>query len=90
MSNNEWVECPHCNGKKMEVPDCEECEGRGWVDDPGGGTMTCPECDGEYCSVCGGEGYVAAQQSVQRIAPSVAAESGDDETIWGADDIGDV
>ena len=34
MSEIEWVECPHCNGKKMEVPDCEECEGRGWVDDP--------------------------------------------------------
>ena len=52
--------CPHCNGKKMEVPDCEECKGRGWISDPGGGTMTCPECDGESCSVCGGDGYVAA------------------------------
>jgi len=64
MSDNEWVECPHCNGKKVEVPDCEECEGRGWVDDPDGGTMTCPECNGETCSVCGGEDYVAAEQNV--------------------------
>ena len=61
MSDIEWVECPHCNGKKMEVPDCEECEGRGWVDDPDGGTMACPECNGESCSVCDGEGYVDAK-----------------------------
>lgn len=63
MSDNEWVECPHCNGKKMEFPDCEECEGRGWVDDPDGGTMSCPECDGESCSICDGEGWVAAEQN---------------------------
>ena len=61
MSDIEWVECPHCNGKKMEVPDCEECDGRGWVDDPDGGTMVCPECSGESCSVCDGEGYVDAK-----------------------------
>lgn len=64
MSDNEWVECPHCNGKKMEFPDCEECEGRGWVDDPDGGTMSCPECNGESCSTCDGEGWIAAEQSV--------------------------
>lgn len=57
--NDEWVECPHCSGKKMELPDCEECEGRGWVEDEElGGTMSCPECGGETCSTCGGEGYV--------------------------------
>ena len=72
MSDSEWVECPHCNGKKMEVPDCEECEGRGWVDDPDGGTMTCPECDDESCSVCGGEGYVAAEQGLHLTGGTVA------------------
>ena len=37
--------CTACNGTKQAVPDCEECEGNGWVPDPDdGGTMTCPEC----------------------------------------------
>lgn len=49
--------CKHCNGTGKEFPDCPECEGRGWVDDPDdGGTMTCPECDDEPCSECDGEG----------------------------------
>ncbi len=83
MSEIEWVECPHCNGKKMEVPDCEECEGRGWVDDPDGGTMICPECDGESCSVCGGEGEIAAEQS---FAPDAASLEAPDDTTGAFDD----
>jgi DnaJ-class molecular chaperone len=28
--------------------DCETCDGAGWVSDPSdGGTMTCPDCEGE-------------------------------------------
>jgi hypothetical protein len=30
----------------MANPDCETCEGNGWVYDPMGGTMMCPDCDG--------------------------------------------
>lgn len=27
---------------------CPLCDGKGWVEDPSdGGTMVCPECDGE-------------------------------------------
>jgi DnaJ-class molecular chaperone len=55
----EEIECPHCGGTKKEFPECEECEGKGWVDDPDdGGTMDCPECHGEECSTCNGEGFV--------------------------------
>jgi DnaJ-class molecular chaperone len=58
------ITCPHCNGSGMEFPDCETCEGRGWVDDPSdGGTMSCPECYGETCSVCNGELYIDDEQA---------------------------
>jgi hypothetical protein len=46
-------DCEHCQDTKLAHPDCETCEGNGWVDDPkDGGTMTCPECDGERCPHC--------------------------------------
>lgn len=35
---------------------CDMCDGNGWVEDPSdGGTMTCPECEGETmeCVTCG-------------------------------------
>jgi hypothetical protein len=59
MNEEKWIECPHCKNTGKEIPDCEECEGRGWVNDPlDDGTMTCPECDDETCSVCDGEKYI--------------------------------
>ena len=61
MNENEWIECPHCHGKKKEFPDCEDCNGYGWVDDPNGGTMTCSVCDDETCSECNGEGEVRSK-----------------------------
>ena len=46
-------ECPYCKDTHMKYPDCETCDGNGWVDDPDdGGTMCCPECDGEECYYC--------------------------------------
>jgi DnaJ-class molecular chaperone len=42
---------------------CETCESYGWVPDPSdGGTMTCPDCDGdsaENCEECEGTGWIA-------------------------------
>lgn len=80
----EWVECPHCQGKKMEFPDCASCEGAGWVEDEDdGGTMTCPECNSEPCSECDGEGLVAAEQpgASELATPSDSGESGDNTPI---------
>jgi hypothetical protein len=52
---DEEIECTHCNGTLMECPDCETCEGKGWVDDPSdGGTMCCPKCNGDECLTCEG------------------------------------
>lgn len=57
-TNEKDEPCKHCNGTGRAVPDCEVCEGNGWVDDPDdGGTMTCPECNDDKCDFCGGEGY---------------------------------
>lgn len=51
-----FAPCPECNGTGQLIPDCESCDGNGWVDDPSdGGTMTCPECGDEKCERCGGE-----------------------------------
>ena len=53
----EYFTCEHCLGTGMEFPECQTCGGTGWEDDPDdGGTMTCTECFGEPCSVCGGSG----------------------------------
>ena len=52
----DWT-CVHCYGYGVEFPECERCEGKGWVNDLElGGTMTCPLCDNEECSVCQGSG----------------------------------
>lgn len=49
--------CSECDGTGQMVPDCEVCDGNGWVyDEEEGGTMTCPECDDEKCDVCRGSG----------------------------------
>lgn len=64
MNEEQWIECPHCHGKKKEFPDCEECNGCGWVEDPeDGGTMTCPACNDEVCSECNGEGDVQSNKA---------------------------
>lgn len=51
--------CRTCQGSGRKCA-CETCEGNGWVDDPSdGGTMTCPECNGEAgepCVSCEGSG----------------------------------
>ena len=52
--------CPDCLGSgKKEL--CDECENRGWIDDPDGGTMVCDDCKGEAgedCEKCAGEGTI--------------------------------
>lgn len=59
MSDDPVEPCQHCMGTGKEFPNCPTCEGMGWIeDDEYGGTMNCPECDNEDCSVCGGEGHV--------------------------------
>lgn len=51
--------CEHCEGTGKLMPDCTECSGHGWIDDPSdGGTMTCPLCDDEECPDCEGKGEV--------------------------------
>jgi hypothetical protein len=53
---DDW-KCEACNGTRMAVPDCETCEGNGWVyDEEDGGTMCCPDCGGDECDVCHGTG----------------------------------
>ena len=55
----DYEECRDCAGTGMEDPDCEECDGNGWVDDPeDGGAMMCPTCLGNDCPMCGGEGII--------------------------------
>ena len=68
----EYVDCPSCNGTKTEFPDCDVCDGRGWIYGPSlsdAGTMLCPECEGEPCSDCEGEGVV------KLISPEYAARN---------------
>ena len=49
--------CAMCGGTGAVEPDCIECMGNGWVDDPDdGGTMMCPECLDEKCPYCEGTG----------------------------------
>ncbi len=46
-------DCEDCCGTGKMMPDCEKCEGNGWVYDPSdGGTMMCPDCDGVECDKC--------------------------------------
>lgn len=56
MSSPDDFKCRACDGTGMDEPDCSLCTGKGWVDDPRGGTMTCPNCDGDKCSRCNGSG----------------------------------
>lgn len=47
------ADCSACHGTGMMFPDCDECNGYGWVPDPrDGGTKTCPKCDGAECEQC--------------------------------------
>lgn len=47
------MNCLNCEGTGKEFPDCEVCNGKGWVvDEKFGGTMTCPYCENEGCSWC--------------------------------------
>lgn len=63
MNKPEDWKCEACDGTGMLVPDCETCSGAGWVDDEeDGGTMTCPECDGDKCDVCHGSGEKPSPQ----------------------------
>lgn len=50
-------DCDCCDGSGYD-DSCQECEGRGWVDDESdGGTITCPNCDGDnICWYCDGTG----------------------------------
>lgn len=49
--------CKACDGTGQAVPDCETCDGQGWVeDDEDGGTMTCPDCGDDKCDHCHGSG----------------------------------
>lgn len=51
------IACKECGGTGMLIPDCEECEGNGWVpDESDGGTMCCPACGGDECEHCEGSG----------------------------------
>lgn len=57
MKPPEDYDCPDCAGTGKEMPDCSECHGGGWIDDPeDGGTMTCPECGDQKCETCNGSG----------------------------------
>lgn len=59
--DNEPIPCEACAGTGQAEPDCEECQGYGWVEDPSdGGTMTCPECHDEQCYECNGSGELDA------------------------------
>ena len=53
-------ECIKCDDTGFVFPECETCGRKGWVEDPKyGGTMTCPECEGdaeERCVKCDGSG----------------------------------
>jgi hypothetical protein len=60
----EYSECDHCRGTGQEFPDCETCEGNGWVDDPSdGGTMNCPKCENERCQECDGTGETETESA---------------------------
>lgn len=52
--------CPNCDGTGKETPYCENCEGRGWVDDPkvDGDTLICSYCEDQECYDCAGIGYI--------------------------------
>jgi hypothetical protein len=69
MSN----ECKPCRGTGYKHEGCERCERDGWVEDlEDGGTMTCPECNGEsaeLCSICQGDGlhHVTQQEEIDRL-----------------------
>lgn len=57
MNKADGNECEFCDGTGKMIPNCETCEGKGWVNDPSdGGTMSCPVCDNEDCDICHGTG----------------------------------
>jgi hypothetical protein len=50
-------ECTECGGTGYVEPlECNTCGRDGWVYDPSdGGTMTCPDCDGDCGEHCPAE-----------------------------------
>lgn len=49
--------CAACEGTGKLHPNCEPCDGLGWVaKETGPGSTECPECGGEKCPDCGGSG----------------------------------
>ena len=47
--------CKHCDGTGYEYDECETCGRDGWVYDevtPEGGTIVCPDCEGESDVLC--------------------------------------
>ncbi len=50
------IDCDECDETGQNMPDCESCNGKGWTEDPCGGTMTCTECNDRPCFYCGGKG----------------------------------
>jgi len=49
---SESKECENCYGEGFQNDECGHCERDGYVDDPEGGTMTCPYCDGNSAEPC--------------------------------------
>lgn len=47
IDTEEDEECPCCGlcGVDCECVTCPDCEGKGWLEDPEGGTMCCEMCD---------------------------------------------
>lgn len=67
------TKCAECRGTGAEEPDCELCRGgmfvsirkairHGWrredLEDAGEGDCLCPQCDGDLCDQCMGDGTV--------------------------------
>jgi|AntDeeMetagen681_2_1112603.scaffolds.fasta_scaffold08533_4 DnaJ-class molecular chaperone len=54
------MNCAVCDGTGYLSDECGTCGRAGWIeDDQDGGTMTCPDCDGDAdqtCDECEGTG----------------------------------
>ena len=46
-------DCSHCNHTGQQYPECDECQGLGFIVDPETATTKdCPECENEPCNEC--------------------------------------